>query len=77
MSEGVCDITFEKRKRFMEISCDEVKDKDLVSMFKGINTIEQDIELINIFDQAPDNPCILRMFDMFREGNFSKGIELY
>ena len=32
----ICDMTFEERKRFVEIVCEEAKGKALVSMFSGI-----------------------------------------
>jgi hypothetical protein len=30
-----------------------------------------------IFDETADNPRIARMFNLFRQGDFSKGMELY
>jgi len=47
----VCAMTFEERKRFLEIACDEAKGKILVSMFTGIDTVEQDIELLQHFEK--------------------------
>jgi 4-hydroxy-tetrahydrodipicolinate synthase len=48
----VCAMTLEERKRFVEIACDEAKGKILVSMFTGIDTIEQDIELLKHFEKV-------------------------
>jgi 4-hydroxy-tetrahydrodipicolinate synthase len=48
----VCSMTFEERKKFVEIVCDEAKDKVLVSMFTGIDTIERDIELLKHFEKV-------------------------
>jgi 4-hydroxy-tetrahydrodipicolinate synthase len=48
----VCAMTFEERKRFVEIACDEAKGKVLVSMFTGIDTIERDIELLKHFEKV-------------------------
>ncbi|HEY95373.1 MAG TPA: hypothetical protein G4O15_10615 [Dehalococcoidia bacterium] len=43
----VCAMTFEERKKFLEIACDEANGKILVSMFTGIDTIEQDMEQLS------------------------------
>jgi 4-hydroxy-tetrahydrodipicolinate synthase len=48
----VCSMTMEERKRFVEIVCDEAKDKILVSMFTGVDTIEKDIELLKHFEKV-------------------------
>ena len=48
----VCAMSFEERKRFVDIACDEAKGKILVSMFTGIDTIEQDIELLQHFEKV-------------------------
>lgn len=48
----VCSMTMDERKRFVEIVCDEAKDKILVSMFTGIDTIEKDIELLKYFEKV-------------------------
>jgi 4-hydroxy-tetrahydrodipicolinate synthase len=45
-------MTFEERKRFMEIVCDEAKGKILVSVTTGIDDIEQDIELLKHFEKV-------------------------
>ena len=39
-------MSFEERKRFMEIVCDEAKGKILVSVTTGIDDVDQDIELL-------------------------------
>jgi 4-hydroxy-tetrahydrodipicolinate synthase len=88
-----CSLTFEERKRFLEIACDEARGKILVPMFTGIDTIEQDIELLKHFEkvggthtllgwpgtfyQAPENPRIVRMFNLFAKGEFLKAMDLY
>ena len=46
----VCAMTNEERRRFLEIACDEARGKALVSMFTGLNDLEQDIELLNYFE---------------------------
>jgi 4-hydroxy-tetrahydrodipicolinate synthase len=48
----VCSMTFEERKKFVEIVCDEAKGKALVSMFTGIDTIERDIALLKHFEKV-------------------------
>jgi 4-hydroxy-tetrahydrodipicolinate synthase len=45
-------MTFEERKRFMEIVCDEAKGKILVSVTTGIDDVEQDIELLRHFEKV-------------------------
>jgi len=45
-------MTFEERKKFMEIVCDEAKGKILVSVTAGIDDIEQDIELLRHFEKV-------------------------
>jgi 4-hydroxy-tetrahydrodipicolinate synthase len=47
----VCAMTFEERKQFLAIACDEARNSSvLVSMFTGIDTVEQDIELLEYFE---------------------------
>ena len=48
----ICALTLEERKRFVEIVCDEAKGKILVSMFTGINSAEEDIELLKHFENV-------------------------
>jgi 4-hydroxy-tetrahydrodipicolinate synthase len=43
-------MSFEERKRFMDIVCDEAKGKILVSVTAGIDDVEQDIELLRYFE---------------------------
>jgi 4-hydroxy-tetrahydrodipicolinate synthase len=43
-------MSFEERKRFMEIVCDEAKGKILVSVSTGINDVEEDIGLLKHFE---------------------------
>jgi dihydrodipicolinate synthase/N-acetylneuraminate lyase len=43
-------MSFEERKRLMEIVCDEAKGKTLVSVRTGINDVEEDIELLKHFE---------------------------
>jgi 4-hydroxy-tetrahydrodipicolinate synthase len=50
-TEG-CAMTFEERKKFVEIACDEAKGKILVMIFTGIDTIERDIELLKHFEKV-------------------------
>jgi 4-hydroxy-tetrahydrodipicolinate synthase len=52
-------MTFEERKRFVEIACDEAKGKILVCMFTGIDTIEQDIELLKHFEKVGGTHTLL------------------
>ncbi len=44
-------MSFEERKKFMEIVCDEAKGKILVSVTTGIDDFEQDIELLQHFEK--------------------------
>ncbi len=44
-------MSFEERKQFMEIVCDEAKGKILVSVTTGIDDYEQDIELLKHFEK--------------------------
>jgi 4-hydroxy-tetrahydrodipicolinate synthase len=55
----VCAMTLEERKRFVEIACDEAKGKILVSMFTGIDTVEQDIELLHHFEKVGGTHTLL------------------
>lgn len=61
----VCAMTLEERKRFVEIVCDEVKGKVLVSMFSGIDTIEKDIELLKHFEKVGGTHTLLGWPGMF------------
>ncbi len=45
-------MSFEERKRFMEIVCDEAKGKILVSVTTGIDDVEQDIALLQHFEKV-------------------------
>lgn len=55
----VCAMTFEERKRFLEIACDEAGGAVLVSMFTGIDTVEQDIELLKHFERVGGTHTLL------------------
>ena len=55
----VCAMTFEERKRFVEIVCDEAKGKVLVSMFTGVDNVEQDIELLKHFEKVGGTHALL------------------
>ncbi len=61
----VCAMTLDERKRFVEIVCDEAKDKVLVSMFTGIDTIEKDIELLEHFEKVGGTHTLLGWPGMF------------
>jgi hypothetical protein len=61
----VCAMTFGECKRFVEIACDEAKGKILASMFKDINTIEQDIELLKHFKKVGGTHTFLGWSGMF------------
>ncbi|MBN1832557.1 MAG: dihydrodipicolinate synthase family protein [Deltaproteobacteria bacterium] len=45
-------MTFEERKQFVEIVCDEAKDKIHVSMTILQNTVEEDIEMMHQFEKV-------------------------
>ena len=45
-------MSFEERKRFMEIVCDEAGGKILVSVTTGINDFDEDIELLKHFEKV-------------------------
>ena len=45
-------MSFEERKRFMEIVCDEAKGKMLVSVTTGIDDVDQDIERLRHFEKV-------------------------
>ena len=45
-------MTFEERKQFVEIVCDEAKDKIHVSMTILQNTVEEDIEMMHHFEKV-------------------------
>jgi 4-hydroxy-tetrahydrodipicolinate synthase len=55
----VCAMTFEERKRFLEIACDEANGAVLVSMFTGIDTLDQDIELLQHFEKIGGTHTLL------------------
>ena len=61
----ICALTFEERKKYLEIVCDEAKDKVLVSMFSGIDTIERDIELLQYFEKIGGSHTLLGWPGMF------------
>ncbi len=61
----ICSLTFEERKKYLEIVCDEAKDKVLVSMFSGIDTIERDIELLRFFEKIGGSHVLLGWPGMF------------
>jgi 4-hydroxy-tetrahydrodipicolinate synthase len=60
------DMTFEERKRYIQIACEEAKGKTLVSMFSGTNTIEEDIELLKHFEKVGGTHILLGWPLMFR-----------
>jgi dihydrodipicolinate synthase/N-acetylneuraminate lyase len=45
-------MTFDERKRFMEIVCHEAKGKILVSVTTGIDDVDQDIALLRHFEKV-------------------------
>jgi 4-hydroxy-tetrahydrodipicolinate synthase len=47
-----CGMTFEERKKFVEIVCDEAKGKIHVSMTILQDTVEQDIEMMKYFEKV-------------------------
>jgi len=55
----ICAMTLEERKRFVEIACDEANGKVLVSTFTGINSVEQDIELLKHFEKVGGTHTLL------------------
>jgi 4-hydroxy-tetrahydrodipicolinate synthase len=55
----VCALSFEERKRFVEIVCDEAKDKVLISMFGSIDDPERDIELLRHFEKQGGTHALL------------------
>jgi 4-hydroxy-tetrahydrodipicolinate synthase len=55
----VCSLALAERKRFVEIVCDEAKGKVLASMFTGIDTIEQDIEMLKHFEKVGGTHTLL------------------
>ena len=61
----ICALTMEERKRYIEIVCEEAKGKALVSMFTGIETIEQDIELLRHFEKIGGTHTLLGWPGMF------------
>jgi len=67
--QEICDMTFEERKRFVQIACEEAKGKALVSMYSGDNTVEQDIELLKHFEKVGGTHVLLGWPLMFRPKN--------
>jgi len=67
--QEICDMTFEERKRFVQIACEEARGKALVSMYSGDNTIEQDIELLHYFEKVGGSHVLLGWPLMFRPRN--------
>ena len=67
--QEICDMTFEERKRFVAIACEEAKGKALVSMYSGDNTVEQDIELLHYFEKVGGTHVLLGWPLMFRPEN--------
>lgn len=61
----ICALTMEERKRYIEIACEEAKGKALISMFTGIETIEQDIELLRHFEKIGGTHTLLGWPGMF------------
>jgi 4-hydroxy-tetrahydrodipicolinate synthase len=47
-----CGMTFEERKKFVEIVCNEAKDKALTFMTVMQDTVEQDIEVLQHFEKV-------------------------
>jgi 4-hydroxy-tetrahydrodipicolinate synthase len=67
--QEICDMTFEERKRYVQIACDEARGKTLVSMFSGDNTVEEDIELLKHFEKVGGSHVLLGWPLMFRPKN--------
>lgn len=67
--QEICAMTFEERKRFVQIACDEAKGKALVSMYSGDNTVEEDIELLHHFEKVGGTHVLLGWPLMFRPDN--------
>jgi len=67
--QEICDMTFEERKRYVQIACEEAKGKALVSMFSGDNTIDQDIELLKHFEKVGGTHILLGWPLMFHPEN--------
>ena len=61
----ICTLTVEERKKYLSIVCDEAKDKALVSMFSGIDTIERDIEMLRYFETIGGTHVLLGWPGMF------------
>jgi 4-hydroxy-tetrahydrodipicolinate synthase len=61
----ICALTIEERKRYIEIACEEAKGKTLISMFTGIDTIEQDIELLRHFEKIGGTHTLIGWPGMF------------
>ncbi len=51
-AQEACGMTFEERKEFLEIACDEAGDKIHVAVYSGIDTIASDIEMLQHFEKA-------------------------
>jgi 4-hydroxy-tetrahydrodipicolinate synthase len=62
-------MTFEERKRYAQIVCEEAKDKVLVSWFSGDNTVDEDIELLKNFEKCGGSHILLGWPLMFLPKN--------
>jgi len=52
-------MTFEERKRFVQIACEEAKGKPLFPCTPGDNTIEEDIALLKHFEKVGGTHVLL------------------
>ena len=55
----VCPMSFEERKRYVEIVCDEAKGKALVSIFGSIDDADRDIALLQHFEKVGGTHTLL------------------
>jgi 4-hydroxy-tetrahydrodipicolinate synthase len=55
----VSPLSFEERKQFLKIVCDEAKGKALVSMFGVIDDADVSIELLNYFEKVGGTHCLM------------------
>jgi 4-hydroxy-tetrahydrodipicolinate synthase len=58
-ADEVCALSFEERKKFIEIICDEAKGKALISMFGILDDAERDIELLKHFEKIGGTHTLL------------------
>jgi len=55
----VCGMTFEERKKFIEIACDEARGKIQTSVAVMQDTVEQDMETIRYYEKAGGDVVML------------------